>query len=436
MVSQNSEGSCAGDLTITPSASVGDYYRQLDREINETIGVDIGWTGLIASRPYPMDEATHEGFRTRYALIKTFQEQTLALFRASLNQECDPEIARMVVGELPEEYGLRYHQQLTDRQHRTPVFFRTDEVSAGKLSEIQCSGSGWGLAEQLRQLYCDNESAFGPPEYFRDSLAAGFVKALTKYLGAEPCVHHLVDNASRPHGIRYFIQRVRRQGAKYFSYDRDVSPTDCNFVRSHDFVTLPHHNFFDDRMERCSQGEVCFDLPPSNLFDGKIIMAWPFWEKTRDWYSDEVRSLFPYTNVIRPEGIELEGGEHISIDDFCKIPQRRREFYIKYAGTDIGINWGSKSVFLASTFSQVKCRELMETIVNDGQRHRYWIIQGAVREKEEVSGLSREGEPFEAEAYSKLSGFYGPNGLMAILAMQKCNHKVHGSSETIMSIVH
>lgn len=434
MVLQASKRFWDGGPTIVAPQSASTYYYQLDREINETLGVNIGWTGLIASRPYPMDESTYEGFRSRYATIKAFQKQTLTLFRASLNHECDPEIARMVVGELSEKYGLRYHQQLTDTQHRTPVFFRTDEISAGKLSEIQCSGSGWGLAEQLRQLYCDNEDTFGPVRYFARSLAAGFTKALTTYLGMEPCVHHLVDNASRPHGIRYFIQRIRAHGGKYFSYDRDVSPTDCNFVRSHDFVTLPHHNFFDDRMERCNRGEVFFDLPPSNLFDGKIILAWPFWEKTRDWYSDEVRSLFPYTSIIRPEGITLEGGERLSIDDFCKLPRRRREFYIKYAGTDIGLNWGSRSVFLASTFSQVKCRELMKTIVNDG--HRLWIIQEAIREKEEVSVLSRDGDPFETEAYSKLSGFYGPDGLMAILAMQKCNHKVHGSSETIMSIVH
>ncbi len=432
----NSKERVANSSTVTASQSPGDYYRQLDDGINETIGVNIGWTGLIASRPYPMEESTYEGFRSRHALIKTFQEQTLALFRASLNHECDPEIARMVVGELPEEWGTRYHQQLTEFQHRTPVFFRTDEVSPGKLSEIQCSGSGWGLAEQLRQLYCDNESAFGPPKYFHDSLATGFASALQSYLGAEPCIHHLVDNASRPHGMRYFIQRVRRQGAKYFSYDRDVSPSDCNFVRSHDFVTLPHHNFFDDRMERCNQGEVSVDLPPSNLFDGKIILAWPFWEKTRHWYSDEVRSLFPYTNIIHPDGVELEGGERLSIEEFCQIPQRRREFYIKYAGTDIGINWGSKSVFLASTFSQVKCRELMETIVKDRQRNRHWVIQQAIRQKEQVSGLDLKGELLEGDAYTKLSGFYGPGGLMAILAMQKCHHKVHGSSETIMSIVH
>jgi len=433
---QDSRDSGTANTAPGRPPSCRDYYQQLDDDINRTCGIDVGWTALIACRSYPMEDSECQAFRSRYAVIKRFQEQTLALFRASLNGQCDPQIARMVVEDLPEHLGVNYHRKLTDHQYRTPVFFRTDEVSPGKLSEIQCCGSGWCLAEQLRQLYLDNETVFGSPRHFPDSLAASFTRSLTKYLGEEPRIHHLVDNASRPHGMRYFIQRTRMQGAKYFSYDRGVSPSDCNFVRSHDFITLPHHNFFADRMERCNQGKVFFDLPPSNLFDGKIILAWPFWKETRAWYPDEVRGLFPYTTIIRPDGIDLENGEHISLDEFCSLPQGRRDYYIKYAGTDININWGSKSVFLASTFSQGKCREFMETVLQDSRRNRYWVLQEAVRQKEPVVALDPKGGLIKTDAYTKLSGFYGPDGLMAILAMQKCSHKVHGSSETIMSIVH
>ncbi len=375
--------------TIAATLSPRDYYDQMDKEINEAIGVDIGWTGLIASRPYPMDESTLQGFRSRYSLIKTFQEQTLALFRASLNQECDPEIAQMVVGELPDTLGIPYHRQLTDRQHRTPVFFRTDEVASGKLFEVQCCGSGWCLAEQIRQLYCDNERVFGAGSISRTPWPPPS-PGLSRGIWRRAPYPSPRGQRVPAHGMRYFIQRTRRQGARYFSYDRGVSPADCNFVRSHDFITLPHHNFFADRMERCNQGQVFFDLPPSNLFDGKIILAWPFWEKTRSWYSDEVRSLFPHAGIIRPDGIELEGGERISLEEFCRIPQRKREFYIKYAGTDINMNWGSKSVYLASTFSQVQCRKLLDTILADGRRHRHWIVQRAIRQKETASVVSLE----------------------------------------------
>ena len=248
------------------------------------------------------------------------------------------------------------------------------------------------------------------------------------YLEEPPLVHHLADNASRPHGMRYFIQRTREQGVKYFSYDRDVTAADCNFVRSHDFITLPHHNFFAERMERCEQGMVNFDLSPSALFDGKLILSWPFWSRTRVHYDAQIRALFPYTNVVRPDGFELADGRRITSDDFCRMPRSKRDYYLKYAGTDIALNWGSKSVFLGSTLSNAQCRALMDTIVKDYQRGRHWILQEARHQSEQVTALSRDGESFDTKAHSKFSGFYGPDGLMGILVMQKPSHKVHGST--------
>jgi len=340
-----------------------------------------------------------------------------------------------VVGDLPQHLGLAYHRQLTDSQHRRPVFFRTDEPCPGKLSEIQCPGSGWCLAEEILTLYRNNERVFGPRRHFRDSLAAGFATALRRYLERPPLVHHLLDNASRPHGMRYFIQRTREHGVKYFTFDRGVTPQECNFVRSHDFVTLPHHNFFTTRMERCNRGEVFFDLSPSALFDCKIIMSWPFWSRTRDWYDDGIRALFPFTSLIERDGFMLPDGDWISLGDFCQRSAGQRDYYLKYAGSDIALNWGSKGVFLASDLSSVRLRKLIESIVENGERRRYWIIQESLRHRDEVSAFGRDGTPFATKTYSKFSGFYGPDGLMGILVMQKFSPKVHGSPDTIMSVV-
>jgi hypothetical protein len=289
--------------------------------------------------------------------------------------------------------------------------------------------------EQLRALYDENPDVFGPARFFPRTLAHHVAAALGEYLGGESIVHHLVDNASRPQGIRYFIDRLREHGVRHFGHDRSVRPEDCRFVRSHDFITLPHHNFFAERMERCNRGEVLFDLPPSCLFDGKVIQAWPFWEKTREWYDDEVRALFPYTSVIGPEGVTLPGGEQVGLEGFCQRPQGERRYYVKYAGTDISANWGSKSVFLASSFSRDRCRELMESVVADRDRRRYWIMQEAVRHSEPVTALDPAGGTQDLTAYAKYSGFYGPDGLMAVLVLHRRSHKVHGSPETIASLV-
>jgi hypothetical protein len=77
----------------------------------------------------------------------------------------------------------------------------------------------------------------------------------------------------------------------------------------------------------------------------------------------------------------------------------------------------------------------LNTILQDAQRGRRWILQEGFEHRENVPALGRDGKEIETEAHSKFSGFYGPSGLMGILVMQKASHKVHGSSDTIMSAV-
>ena len=236
--------------------------------------------------------------------------------------------------------------------------------------------------------------------------------------------------------MNYFIHRLRDEGVPHLYYDGGHDPADCNFIRAHDFISLPTHNFFTERMERCNRGEVFFDLPPSCLFDGKILMAWPFWHKTRDAFDDEVRNLFPHTSVIEPDGVVLANGEQVTIDEFCAIPKRQRKYYLKYGGADLAINWGSRGVHHAKMLSKPKCREMMDRILADRQRRRYWILQESVRHAESVVAFGRDQETIESVAYAKFSGFYGPSGLMAIMVMHLRSHKVHGTADTILSLVY
>ena len=171
------------------------------------------------------------------------------------------------------------------------------------------------------------------------------------------------------------------------------------------------------------------------MFDGKIIQAWPFWEKTREWYDDDVRALFPHTGIVGREGVVLASGEPVSLEEFCRRPPRERQYYVKYAGTDISANWGSKAVFLASSFSQGRCREMMDSVLADRGRRRHWIIQESIRASEPVTAFEPGGGTVESTAYGKYSGFYGPDGLMAVMVFHLRSHKVHGSPETIVSLV-
>ncbi|MFP5212881.1 MAG: hypothetical protein ACLGPL_05830, partial [Acidobacteriota bacterium] len=245
------------------------YYDMLEERINDSLNASVGFGNLLPSGIFKLGGEALNAFGERYRLIKEFQEVTLSLFNASLRGEFDPRLAELVVNELPENLGLEYHRTLSPLQHRTPVFFRTDEVAPGKICEIQCPGSSWGLYDLIHSMFADHCSVFGECASFPKSLSEGFAASLERYLGKPPVVHHLMDNASIPQCVRYFIQGTRRYGVRYFGYDKDVTPYNCNFVRCHDFVGLYHNNFAKLRLSDCDAGLVCFDLPPSALFEVK-----------------------------------------------------------------------------------------------------------------------------------------------------------------------
>lgn len=415
------------------------YFDFLDRQINDELRVDTGFTSYPAASVYRMAPDGMEGFRTRYELIKQFQQTTASLFNASLRGYTDPEIARLIVNELPGSHGVPYHKELHFHaaempRNITPVFFRTDETVPGKISEIQPPGSLWCTFEQLYLFYRYFRQDFTAGSVFGHPLSRKFVEGLRNYLPFEPVVHHLMDNASVPAGMRFFLQRTRRQGLKYFGYDRDITAYDCNFIRAHAFQGLMADNYCAGRFTAWKKGLLEYDLPPSIVFDEKLPMIFPFRENTRAWYSDDVREIFPYTCLITPEGFELEDGNHVTLDQFFSLPRKDRPYYFKYAGSSLELNWGSKGVYYAGMLSRPAMEELKTEILRGFGSGKYWILQKKHAKKENIAYLDKDEGLRENPATVKYSGFYGPDGLMAVLVMHRPFHKVHGTNHTVVSI--
>ena len=410
-------------------------YAFADKTFDQGTGGDSGYDSLIGTSALVVSDQAVQAWRGRHAVIKAYQQAVIRVFRESLSGQRDPRIAAMVLADLPSDQGTVEHAVLTDCQLQTPAFFRTDEPVPGCCSEIQCPGSAWDIAELLWNVAQAFPAEYSGPRHFTHSPAAGFAAALRTHLNAGPIVHHLVDNASRPHGMRYWIQQTRAAGVRYFGYDRGVEYAHCNFVRSHDFVSLRNHNFYAERMKMCGDGKVTFDLPPCALFDGKAIMAWPFWSATRDAFTDEMRALLPYTALIADDRITTADGEELSLAAYLERPQGQRNAFIKYAGTDISINWGSRAVYRADTLSRGQRSELVARIQQDDRAGRYWVLQEAMQQKDAITYWSRTGGIEEMAANVKWSAFYGPSGLISLLAFHKAAHKVHGSSLTVCTVV-
>jgi hypothetical protein len=403
-------------------------YEWADCSINSCPRCATGFTQLLASSPYLISPVVWDLYESRLSLIRTFQRAALNLFRTALNNETHPSLIHWLLNETPDSLGFRYHRSLEDRHYTLPVFFRTDEIAPGRIVEIQCPGSLWGDL-QLTFDYVtrlDHQGGGVSP-------AAQFATQLTDLLRGAPIVHHLLDNASGPAGMRYFIEKTRPI-VKYWGIDYGIWPENCNFIRSHSFFGLCADNEFRSRLVRVGNG-VTYDLPPHVLFDQKASLVLPFWSRTRELFSDEIRDLFVFTTPLLPSGIELPDGTHVTIEEFARLARSQRLYYLKYAGSDVALNWGSKAVFRLSNMSHDDCRKLLQECVARYERGQTWLIQKEETHDDKIVFLARDGTTHTEKLRAKLSGFYGPFGCIGVLAMHRHHYKVHGQADTILSYV-
>jgi hypothetical protein len=200
-------------------------------------------------------------------------------------------------------------------------------------------------------------------------------------------------------------------------------------------MSLANDNFHTQRLAACAEGRLRYDLSPCALFDTKLLFALPFDSRWRAHFDDEIRAMLPYTQVVSEADMVWRDGARVSIEEICASNALREDMYAKYAGTDQALNWGSRAVFYLGSHRPKACRELFGRILADSARGRHWILQHARREPCPMAYYTRDGELREATGYRKVSAFYGPSGLFGVLAFALNFAKVHGTPDTVASLV-
>ncbi|HEX9013912.1 MAG TPA: hypothetical protein VF813_10360, partial [Anaerolineaceae bacterium] len=341
-------------------------YEWADTVLNACPRYETGFSELLSVESYRVSPTVRRLYDARLPIIRAFQQISLDLFRAALNHETDPCILHWLLNETPESMGISYHRALEERHFTLPVFFRTDEVKPGRIIEIQCPGCLWGelqlLYEYTARLGCGGGGR-SPADQFADQLV--------DLLGVKPIVQHYLDKASAPAGMRYFIEKTR-QRVKYWGIDRGIQIRDCNFIRHHAFSELWADDNLASQLAKTGDG-LRFDLPPHVLFDQKATLALPFWSLTRECFSDEIRSLFPYISPLLSTGIELPGGERVSIKEFSRFPKSQRAYFLKLAGYDNELNWGSKAVYRLSNLGSGACYDFLQECLSGYEAGRIWL---------------------------------------------------------------
>jgi len=411
-----------GEAILQTSAETEDCYAFLEWQSNEVTRSLVGFTGLITPVPDNLSAAQWQSLEARYATIKEWQSTTLELFSSSLKGLVTPAIAELFLREIP-PYLASYHRDIVSAVPiHTPMFFRTDEAVLGKIVEVQSPGSLWGTYEQLQDYYRAHRFSLGP------DLSEKWAAALAAEISGPPIIHHFFNLFWASES--YFAQKARRF-VRYYGYDKGVRPLDCNFIRAHHYLMLVDEALFTRRREAWAAGALHYDAPPIAIYQQKVQMCLPFWPLTRRFYSDAVRELFPYTCLVTPQGMVLEDGEAISIAQFCALPRRSREYYLKYGGPDMSQNWGAMAVYNLAKLSHRACLHLLErTLAGPG----HWIMQRACTETCEIEYVQRDLTIAPLRVHPKYSCFYGPDGLLGVLNMYETFYKVHGSTETIMTV--
>jgi len=221
---------------------------------------------------------------------------------------------------------------------------------------------------------------------------------------------------------------------RYWSIDRGVRMADCNFIRYQAFVDVLGDGNLSARLSRVGQG-VTFDSPPFMLFDQKAALVLPFWSMTRNSFADDVRGLFPFTTPLLPAGIELPGGRCIDIEEFAHWPRSQRSYYLKYAGADWTLNYGSKAVYRLSNMSGDACLDFLRRILSQYERGHIWLLQQEETQDDEIEYRTRDGTLHTQRLRANFGGFYGPGGCLGVLAMHSQHNKVHGQESTVISYV-
>jgi hypothetical protein len=199
-----------------------------------------------------------------------------------------------------------------------------------------------------------------------------------------------------------------------------------DFVIAHSAAALTTSNYFNCYMEKACKDELIFGVAPNLVFDQKAIYLLPFYRSTKQYFSNDIRALFPFTTLIENNGFYDINENFISIDEFSSKTKNERRYYLKYGGPDLCRNWGSRTVY---RLDGTDCKKQLEKAKALSKKGEIWLLQEDVS-KNEITVASDEIKEISKTLHIKYSAFNGINDQFGIRIMARKEFKVHGQDNT------
>jgi len=398
----------------------------LEKELSKAIGIGDWRLPKYFGKPINLGLTMPKLINER-EIIELFFKRVAELAQLALLNG-DDEVIQILFSETPAGLDIEYHKNLPACCWNSPIIYRTDQSLSGKIYEIQAPGSGWG--DLYLYALCLKRIGYEIPKMYFD-FPESYANNIANITGkSRPCVFHMIDAASVPYSTRY-LQYITSDKIKYWGLSCDVKMNAIDCLISHSVVSSTTSNYFKTYLQMATEGKLVFSTSPNLIYDEKAIYVLPFHRRTKSFFSEEIRSIFPYTTIVENGGFYDEGGEFVLIEDFIKRKPHERKYYLKYGGPDTDRNWGSKTVF---RLNGNDCEKLLNYANKLSQKGEIWLIQEDVSQNisddvsQDIEGILKE------KNHVKISGYYGSDRLFGVKVMARHHFKVHGQEDTLVGL--
>jgi hypothetical protein len=414
---------------IEKAKGIKKYYDQLK----------IGYGGaddcncVVGPEPFYISKNEHEILTQQGRIIRKWFEITNKLCRKAYTDKEFKWLAEIIEGRVSPEAVEVHRRAYRENLVSLPALARADMSDLSSTVEIQVPGSGWGYMTAVHSVTNGSSCLMGPTN--------GFGRAITSLSGnGKMPSAYILYNDNHFHEVKYFCESCRNDDVALEMFFKSVpESSQVKFVRRPPLEDLVQYQGADKLIEAYFKREIVIEPSLSLIFDQKIAAAFPFDPRLRDYYSDEIRSIFPETYLIQNDVIPSFDGKLYKWDEIISLSRKKRSFIVKYAGAKKGLRAGGKAVYNLSDCSLAKAGEIVRYCLKDWHENRSpWLIQKRVAKKFDVTFLDPELKEIVTKPYYAMFRpmyLFDPKGsnpeIISHCALFRKEWKVHGSSDAV-----
>ncbi|MDP2947228.1 MAG: hypothetical protein Q8N88_03870, partial [Nanoarchaeota archaeon] len=329
---------------------------------------------------------------------------TNELYLKGLQEENWRWVVELIDGKTSEQIISLHRELLLKVGIKLPLFARADQSNLKKAVELQVPGSGWAWSQAINETFLKHING--------KTLGFGFVKGFCDGIRQlshkkSPSVIFFAPTKEFFRETVWFADQCKNEGVEAIVYKGKV-----NSINKFDVVrrlsihkTIPLLNIpTEEIVKKILNGSLHVEPPINIIYDQKVHLLLPFDSRSRAYFPDEIRELFPETYLVSRKfpGITIFDGEKerfFSWDDIIKSSRKKRQFVLKYGGSSPGRWSGSRAVYNMSEMTEHTCSTLLEQALNETDTMKEpWIIQSLVSSKFPVSYFDENSQKLETKS--------------------------------------